>query len=199
MDDHVIVRRGLINLLQNQFNIIDAQEASSCDQLMDSLKHGVPDLLVLDLQLSDGNAMDIIEKLHLEYPEMKILVYSMRSEKIYAKRVTAMGAAGFLSKESEVENVAMAIRKVLEEGTYQGVGATDNDAMDEDDPFSILSAREMLVMEGLLEGRPMVDIAARLNLHKATVGTYKTRLFEKLGVSNTLELQRLADIYRPAT
>lgn len=197
VDDHVIVRRGLINLLQNQFNIVTIGEASSCEQLMARLAEEEPDLLVLDLQLSDGNSMELLQDLREDHPEMKVLVYSMRSPHIYAKKVLSMGAAGFLSKESEIEDVAAAIHTILGGGTIEPEPEDDMDRDETDNPFSRLSAREMLVMEGILKGQSMVDIATRLNLHKATVGTYKTRLFEKLGVSNLLELQRLADFYRP--
>lgn len=197
VDDHVIVRRGLINLLQNQFNIVNLEEASSCEQLMDRLATAVPDLLVLDLQLSDGNSMELLLTLQEKHPRMKTLVYSMRSPHIYAKKVLSMGAAGFLSKESEIEDVAAAIHTILAGGIISPQHEADPEMDDADNPFSRLSAREVLVMEGILEGQSMVDIATRLNLHKATVGTYKTRLFEKLGISNLLELQRLADVHRP--
>lgn len=201
-DDHVIVRRGLRNLLYDHFAATDVQEAATCRELLDHLANTEPDLLVLDLQMTDGNTLDLLERICADHPAMKVLVYTMRSEKVYAQRVLALGAAGYLSKESEEAEVVRAIRRVLQGKEYVSESAevllmdrTGGDASGAD-PFEVLSDREIGVMEDLLSGMGVKDISIRLGVQPTTVATYKARLFDKLGVTNVLDLQRLAAVHR---
>ncbi len=202
-DDHVIVRRGLRNLLHDRFHTSDIHEAATCQELLEKLASlsPQPQLLVLDLQMTDGSALDHLERICNDHPGMHVLVYSMRSEQVYAQRVIALGAAGFISKESEEEEVVRAIRLIMQGKGYlssaveehlQGLKGMEVHA----DPFAVLSHREIGVMEDLLEGLGTKAIAMRLGVQPSTVATYKSRLFEKLGVSNVLDLQRLVAAHR---
>lgn len=201
-DDHVIVRRGLRNLLNDQFHALDITEVATCKELMTSLEERSYTLLLLDLQLTDGSTLDHLEKICSEHPEMKVLVYTMRSEQVYAQRVLALGGSGYLSKESSEEEVVRAIKHVLRGKDY--VSSTIEDHIlekvrDENgmaNPLNLLSDREIGVMEDLLAGLGVKDIAARLGIQPTTVATYKARLFDKLGVTNVLDLQRLVMAHR---
>lgn len=201
-DDHVIVRRGLQNLLHDQFHASEIAEVSTCRELLGYLEHAEPDLLILDLQMTDGNALDHLERICTEHPKMRVLVYSMRSEKIYAHRVMALGSVGYLSKESDEDEVIRAIRRVLQGLEYRSpstemhILAHDENALADNDPFSVLSSREIGVMEDMLNGLGVKEIAMRLGVQPTTVATYKVRLFDKLGVSNLLDLQRLVSVHR---
>lgn len=201
-DDHVIVRRGLRNLLHDQFHASDVSEVSTCQELLDELTLHEPHLLLLDLQLTDGSTLDHLERICAEHPGMRVLVYTMRSEAVYAQRVMALGAVGYLSKESSEEEVVRAIRYVLQGKPYlsESVGEHLMDkARDEEaksNPFTLLSDREISVLDDLLAGLGVKAIAQRLALQPSTVATYKARLFDKLGVTNLLDLQRLAKAHR---
>lgn len=201
-DDHVIIRRGLRNLLHDQFAATEVDEVSTCKDLLTSLQAHAPELLILDLQMTDGSALDHLEKICIDHPTMKVLVYTMRSEKVYAQRVLSLGAVGYLSKESEEAEVVRAIRRVLQGKEYISPSTEvylldkghDEEALD--DPFKALSDREIGVMEDLLAGLGVKEISMRLGVQPTTVATYKARLFDKLGVSNILDLQRLASLHR---
>jgi DNA-binding NarL/FixJ family response regulator len=201
-DDHMIVRRGLQNLLHDQFGAAEVQEASTCKELLARLEHWEPDVLILDLQMTDGSALEHLEGICASHPHMRVLVYSMRSEKIYAQRVLALGGVGFLSKESSEEEVVRAIRRVLQGMEYLSP-STELRIMDKGldpasmaDPFSLLSDREIEVMEDLLQGLGVKEISVRFGVQPTTIATYKSRLFEKLGVTNLLELQSLVALHR---
>jgi DNA-binding NarL/FixJ family response regulator len=198
-DDHVIIRRGLRNLLQDRFGVRQVNEVGSLAELMKALEAGSPDLLILDLQLGDGHALDVLEPVRLRHPEMRILVYSMSPEAVYAPRVMAMGGSGFLSKQASEEEVMRAIRAVCQGREYVSeemeLRQGDRTAALSASPFTGLSDRELMVMNELLRGLAVRDIAERLDLRPTTVATYKARLFDKLGVSNVLELQRLAQVH----
>ncbi len=199
-DDHMIVRRGLQNLIHDQFRSSIIREAASIKELLQILEEWVPDLLILDLQMTDGSALDHLEKICKQHPEMRVLVYSMRSEAVYAQRVMALGSVGYLSKESSEDEVVRAIRRVLQGLEYMS-RRTEMQIMEKDpdvirDPFSQLSDREIAVMEDLLEGKGVKEISARLGVQPTTVATYKARLFDKLGVSNLIDLQNLVLVHR---
>lgn len=159
-------------------------------------------LLLLDLQLTDGSTLDHLEKICTDHPEMRVLVYTMRSEQVYAQRVLALGGVGYLSKESSEEEVVRAIRHVLQGKEYLSSTVGDHllekvkDDSCKANPFNLLSDREIGVMEDLLAGLGVKDIAMRTGLQPTTVATYKARLFDKLGVTNILDLQRLALAHR---
>ncbi len=202
-DDHVIVRRGLRNLLHDRFHTSDIHEAATCQELLEKLgsMSPQPQLLVLDLQMTDGSALDHLEHICTEHPGMRVLVYSMRSEQVYAQRVIALGAAGFISKESDEEEVVRAIRLIMQGKGYLSTAVEEHLQSLKgvevcSDPFALLSHREIGVMEDLLEGLGTKAIAVRLGVQPSTVATYKSRLFEKLGISNILDLQRLVAAHR---
>lgn len=198
VDDHVIIRRGLRNLIAQRIPSVIVHDVPTLDSMIAALTG--PEafaLLVLDLQLSDGNAMERIELIRQRWPELRILVYSMNLERIYAQRVLALGCAGFLSKEADEDEVVKALQTVLKDGTYLGPDM-ENRLMDQGmqgraanskDPFDRLSGRELLVLDLLLDGEGVKSIAGKLDLGISTVATYKARLFEKLSVTNLMELQ----------
>lgn len=201
-DDHVIVRRGLRNLLHDHFHAVDIREVSTCKELLEVLREREPHMLVLDLQMTDGSALDHLQKICSDHPTMRTLVYTMRSEKVYGQRVLALGATGFISKESDEAEVLRAIRLILQGREYMSAAIEEHlleisgDGVPSSDPFSLLSVREIGVMEDLLAGLGTKAIAARSGLQPSTVATYKARLFDKLGVTNVLDLQRLVAAHR---
>jgi two-component system invasion response regulator UvrY len=197
-DDHVIVRRGLRNLLHEHVRPSSIQEVTSCADLMQHLRRDEPDLLILDLQLSDGNAMDVLESIRKEHPSVRILVHTMSPEWIYAQRVLDLGGSGFVNKQANEEEVLKAILLILRGKAYRShelqMRMLETEHIRDADgvnPFKALSDRELSVMHELLAGRGVKEVAGRLGLQPTTVATYKARLFDKLAVGNILELQRL--------
>lgn len=201
-DDHVIVRRGLRNLLSEHFCAEDVREVATCKELLEVLDEREPELLVLDLQMTDGSTLDHLQKICTDHPIMRVLVYTMRAEQVYAQRVLALGATGFISKESEEAEVVRAITLVLQGHEYlsstfeESLLGANGSADPYSDPFSVLSVREIGVMEDLLAGLGTKAIATRLGVQPSTVATYKSRLFEKLRLTNVLDLQRLVAAHR---
>lgn len=199
LDDHVIIRRGLRNLLMLKMSGATVEDVSTLHDVWHRLKHGHGyDLMILDLQLADGNAMEHIEALRTEHPTIRLLVYSMNPERLYTQRVLAMGCAGYLNKESSEEEVMRAIGKVLSgqvyrnpESVLRNIGVGDPSLS----PFDRLSKRELLVLDQILDGYGVTEIAQRMELGLSTVATYKARLFEKLDVTNVLELQTLVNAH----
>lgn len=200
LDDHVIIRRGLRNLIMLKLPSLLVADVPTIRDMFAHLRTGpVPRLLILDLQLTDGNAMEHIGELRTNYPTMRLLVYSMNPERIYAQRVLAMGCAGYLNKEAPEAEVVRAIRTVLSGQTYIGLETElrtlDQPADTVASPFERLSKQELLVLDHILAGSGVTEIAQRMGLGLSTVGTYKARLFEKLDVTNSLELQTMVNAH----
>lgn len=191
------------NLLQDRLGVRNIREAGSLVELMRELREASPELLVLDLQLGDGHSLDSLEEIRSKHPKMRILVYTMSPEHVYAPRVMAMGGSGFVSKQADEEEVLRAVHRVCQGRDYlsheQELRHLEQLASGQpgvaSDPFAGLSDRELLVMNDLLRGGSVREIAERLDLRPTTVATYKARLFDKLGVQNLLDLQRLAQLH----
>jgi DNA-binding NarL/FixJ family response regulator len=200
-DDHAVIRTGVKYLLARHFDGIGTGEADACSTLMAELTKGHYTHLVLDMQLGDCNSMELIPKILEQHPGLLILIYTMSPEAIYGKRLIQMGALGFISKQEEEETLIRALSLFLLGMPYmsdelkQSIEQDQGRVLPSANPFDELSEREMMVLRYLLQGLRVKEISNRLDLKMSTVATYKVRIFEKLGVNNLADMQRLADVY----
>jgi DNA-binding NarL/FixJ family response regulator len=200
-DDHSVIRTGLRYLLEQNVKNLPIAEADSCQGLLRALKDSFFTHLILDLQLGDCNSLEIIPGILRSNPGLRVLVYTMSSEEVFAQRLLNMGVHGFLSKEADEETVSKALDHFLLRGSYLGDSLRQELLLREKqppasaNPFDELSDREMTVLLYLLQGLRVKEISARLDLKMSTIATYKVRIFEKLGVNNLADMQRLADLY----
>jgi DNA-binding NarL/FixJ family response regulator len=195
-DDHTLVREGLKHLLAATVDIEVAGEAADGDQALALVKSNDFDLAVLDLSMPGLAGIDLIKRLKIEKPGLRILVLSMHGEQQYAARALRAGASGYLTKDSASEQLVAAVRKVAAGGVQisetaaaQLVGAAHgSDAA----PHTLLSDREFEVFRLLVAGKGVSEIAAKLHLSVKTVSTHKTRLLHKMGMESTVDLVRYA-------
>jgi two-component system, NarL family, invasion response regulator UvrY len=196
-DDHVIIRRGLKLLLDNYFNRDPLIEAESTKDILLQLEKYPITHMILDMQLQDGNVMEILPTIKRKYPQAHILIYTMSSEDIFGVKMLKMGATSFLSKQSDEEEVVKALNLFLSGRTYTSnnlkdiLGAVKNQ---KSNPLQALSERELSVLGRLLKGESVKEISNQLALKPTTVATYKARIFEKLGVNNIIDLNNIADL-----
>lgn len=165
-----------------------------------AVSEGSFQLIILDLNIPGADHLLAIEKLRSLQPGIPVLVFSGQKEELYGVHCIRAGAAGFVSKESNASELQDAIRVVLDGQKYlspvvraQLLGTMLQYGVS--DPAERLSARELVVMEMLLEGKWTKDIAGQLNLKSTTVSTFKTRIFKKLGVNNLLDLAKRVEMY----
>jgi two-component system, NarL family, invasion response regulator UvrY len=196
-DDHVIIRRGLKLLLDNYFNREPLIEAESTKEILQQLEKHPITHMILDMQLQDGNVMEILPTIKKLYPGIHILIYTMGSEDIFGVKMLKMGAASFLSKQSDEEEVIKALNLFLTGRPYISNNLKDilSDAKSQNDnPIQMLSERELSVLGRLLKGETVKEISSQLALKPTTVATYKARIFEKLGVNNIIDLNNIVDL-----
>lgn len=199
-DDHSIIRRGLKYLLTTHFGNHSIAELDSIKDTVKYLRTQCPDFAIFDLQLSDGNMIEALPNITALYPKLKILIYSMSSENIYGKRILQMGVKGFLNKEADEEEVIRALQMFLSGENY--ISTQLNTSLVKDlqgkknaNPFNDLSNREISVTSYLLTGKGIKEISEAMSLHANTIVTYKNRVFEKLAISNIIDLTTLAKLY----
>jgi DNA-binding NarL/FixJ family response regulator len=195
-DDHQLVRDGLKGILGAASGIEVAGEAASGDEALALVRTREFDVALLDLSMPGLAGIDLIKRLRLERPALRILVLSMHGEQQYAARALKAGAAGYLTKDTAAEQLVSALRKVaaggvaISEATAASLLASARGG--DVPPHSLLSDREFEVFRLLAAGRTPTEIAERLHLSVKTVSTHKARLQQKLNVASTAELVRYA-------
>jgi DNA-binding NarL/FixJ family response regulator len=191
-DDHNIVRDGLKRILAATTDIEVVTEAASGDQALALVKTGDYDVAMLDMSMPGLSGLDLIKRIKIEKPKLRILVLSMHGEQQYAARVLKAGASGYLNKDSAAEVLVSAIRKLAAGGVHIPEAAAASLVASDKAPHETLSDREFEVMRLLVEGLGPTEIAERLHLSVKTVSTHKTRILEKLNLGSTAELVRYA-------
>ena len=199
IDDHLVVRSGIKLLLTDMYKDVEIKEAEDGTSAMALLKEATYDLITMDVQMPNTDSFALMEFVKREYPKAKVLMFSMSPESIYALRFIKAGAKGFISKSAPLEEMKVAIDKVLNDKKYFSeevlMELTEGDTGGNNNLFDLLSAREFEILQMLLNGKTITSIATDLKLSLSTVGTHKGRIFQKLKVSNLLELKELANSY----
>jgi len=199
VDDHPLVRAGLKALLAQEHGFRVVGEADGVAQTLELIREDEPDLVILDLALSDGDGLDLIQRLRRHYPALKILVVSMRDERLYAERVLEAGALGFLDKQAATEQIIEAVHATLAGRHYVDADILDRilerfggKAQGERSIYDSLSNRELEVLSLIGRGHPTGEIARRLHLSVKTIETHRDNIKRKLGLSSAMELTRAA-------
>lgn len=197
-DDHSIVRMGLKLMLESDYPDVTIDEAENGNEIVEKIKLFHYDLLILDFQMPNTDTFNIIANLLARDEKLKILIYSMAAEKIYATKLLKAGAKGFLSKEVPHTELLKAVRVVLGGGIYPVDQASVHDKQGVDsvtNPFSSLSNKELDILAYLIQGKTTKEMSTLLNLQLSTISTHKFRIFKKLNVNNVVELIALAKEY----
>jgi len=199
VDDHAIVRRGIVQVLAEHPDVQVVAEAHDYASLRAELrKHGEPDVLVMDVGLPGKNGIDILKALKEDHPRIKVLMVSMYPEDQYAVRAFRAGAYGYLNKASAPEKLLEALSQVIAGKKYvtpeiaQALIEKLNAPEDSAAPHEKLSDREFQTMKLIASGKRLADIADALALSPKTVSVYRARVLEKMGMSNNAELTHYA-------
>jgi two-component system invasion response regulator UvrY len=196
-DDHVVVRRGLRQILAETPDIMVGGEAGTADEALALLRRESWSAVVLDINLPGASGMDLLAQIHKERPSLPVLVLTVYSEEQYAVRAIKAGAAGFLTKESAPDKLIEAVRKVAAGGRYisaelaealASLLAGEGKGM----PHERLSDREFEVLKMLASGRTVSQVAQDLSLSVKTVSTHRMRILKKMNMKTNAELTHYA-------
>jgi two-component system, NarL family, invasion response regulator UvrY len=194
-DDHAVVRRGLIEILQEHFPSAAFLEASSGHEAIKLVSTHACDVAILDLFMPGGSGIDVLSEIHKLKPKLPILIMSGYPEDQYGIRVLRAGAAGFLAKESASEELVAAVRKLLHHGRYLSTSLADKLAENVQNPgnsapHESLSTREFEILRMIALGKSLTKIGEELHISDKTVSSYRSRILQKLQLSNNAELVR---------
>ena len=200
VDDHVIVRQGLRQVLADVEGIQVVDEAPDGAEAlrlirawMDHLDGPGLDVVMLDIALPGRDGLDVLKQIKAEYPKLGVVMLSTYPDRQFAVRCLRAGAQAYLNKSADPDDMVAAIRKVAAGGAYltptvAELLATSISEVAERPPHEALSQREHQVFRLLAEGQSVGQIAQSLHLSPNTVSTYRARILEKTGVRNDVEL-----------
>ena len=196
-DDHSMVRTGLKEILMATGDMLVAGEATNGNEALQAIREGDYDVVVLDMSMPGHSGIELIKLIKAERPKLRILVLSMHSEKQYAVRAVKAGASGYLTKESAADALVTAIRRVAAGGAFISPETAERLVLDtgasaDEAPHKRLSDREFQVFRMIAAGRSLTQVAGALSLSVKTISTHKTRILQKIGVSNQTELVHYA-------
>lgn len=198
-DDHAILRAGLKHILAESGDIEVAGEAGNGLEALTQVRTGKWDVLVLDMSMPGKSGIELIKQIKTESPRLPVLILSMHKEDVYAVRALKAGASGYLCKDNAEAQLEQAIRKVASGGLFISSAVAEKLALGvlhgniaDAPPHTRLSDREYQVFQAIAAGEGLTEIAHQLNLSVKTVSTHKTRILEKMGLTNTADLIRYA-------
>ncbi len=202
VDDHALVRMGIRRLLEHLPDMTVVAEAENGETALALVRTHKPDVVLLDMKMPGIDGWEVTRRIKKSYPNIKVIaVTAASSDPMLPSRLLQLGAMGYLTKESNAEEMAMAIRKVHKGERYLSAEIAQQMAISslqapQETPFDLLSEREMQVMLMITRGMTVQEISETLFLSTKTVNGYRYRMFDKLDVKNDVELTVLAMKYR---
>ena len=191
-DDHQMVREGFKRILKHHLPRTAFGEAGTVPETLARLRQETWDLLLLDIFMPGGGGLEVLQVAVADYPRLPILVISSAPPQQLALRTIRAGAAGYLSKQAAANELVQAVRKVLAGGQYLSPEMAEHLLAEythpSPAPHQKLTTREFQVLQMIVLGKPLKEIAAELGLSPKTISTFHTRILEKLGLRNTVEL-----------
>ncbi len=196
-DDHAVVRRGLREILTDAIPGASFAEAGNGDEVLNHLGDSPAALLVLDINMPGRSGIDVLRDVKRTYPRLPVIILSCHPEDQYAVRCLRAGAAAYINKDSAVEELAAATRKIMSGGRYISSSLAEALIANLDEPIDklvheSLSDREHEVMRMIAGGVPLTEIADRLHVSVKTISSYRARIMEKMQMKSNAELTRYA-------
>jgi len=201
VDDHPIVRRGLMQILAETPDLVAGGEAVNATEALTKLRAEEWDAVVLDISMPGRSGLEVLKDIKSENNHVPVLVLSIHPEDQFAVRVLKAGASGYLTKDSAPAELVKAIRKVNSGGKYVSPQLAEKLAFGLDGGPSqslhdLLSDREFQVMRLIASGRTVTEIALDLSLSTKTISTYRARVLEKMNMKNNADITRYSLIHK---
>jgi len=200
-DDHTVVRDGLEMMLDSEDSISVIGTATNGFEAIDNSKKLEPDVVLMDIAMPNMNGIEATYRIKEQNPDTKVLILSMKYNKESVFRALKAGAIGYILKESASDEVVEAVKAASENKRFLSEKVdeividsylNEKEGPEEEDPLELLSSREREVLQLVSEGQTNQQIANQLYISEKTVGTYRSRLMNKLELDNITELVKFA-------
>lgn len=200
VDDHELVRTGICRIIDDVRGMKVIGEAQSGEEAVKWCRKNHPDVVLMDINMPGMGGLDAMHKILRINEDLKIIMLTMHTENPFPLKVMQAGASGYISKSAGPDEVLNAIRLVHSGQRYLAPEIAQKMALSQlsptaDDPFSVLSERELQIMMMITKGQRVVDISEQLGLSPKTINSYRYRLFDKLGVNGDVGLTHFAIRY----
>ena len=196
-DDHPVIRKGVLAVLTNEIQGVLCGEASTGQEALREVEHRDWDLVIMDIAMPGRNGLDTLKEIKHTRPNLPVLMLSIHPEEQYGARALMAGASGYVSKESAPDDLARAIRQVLDGRLYVSPAMAENLAAHlqpncDRRPHENLSDRELEVLRLLASGRTTSGIAEELHLSLTTISTHRSHILAKMNMKSTAQLMHYA-------
>ena len=211
VDDHSVVRQGIITLLEDEEDLLIAGEASDGDEVWDMIETVTPDVVLLDLTMPRMSGIEVIKQIVPAFPAVKILVFSMHNNADYMISAATSGASGYLQKDTSRDEMLRAIRSIAKGELYFPPYASsviiknllkqiarnpepkvELEEGNDKSVWKLITPREQQILKCLTEGMSSKDIAEKFDISSNTVANQRASIMKKANVKNTAELISLA-------
>ena len=206
VDDHEIVIEGIKSALKSRTDLFLAGEAQSGHDAINLVKSLQPDIVIMDISMPQMDGIETTKQLLRQYPDIKIIIYTMFSEKEYIIELVREGVSGFVLKQEPISNLIMSIDVVIAGGTYfsnkaprfvsEHLKLIDHSWEVETKKLDVLSQREKEVFQLLADGKTIHHIANKLCISPKTVESHKYNIMAKLGVKSMTDLTKIGIKYK---
>jgi len=194
VDDHIVVREGVRRLI-SALDGVEVSEAGNGNEALALFRKEKPELVLLDLNLAGIGGLELLRRLLAEDPRVRVIIFSMHAEPIYASRALRLGARGYVSKSAGADELITAVKRVSEGGHYverEIAGELAFSQHTAEDPLQQLTAREIEILRLLGAGNSLNEIAEAIGVAYKTVANTCSIIKSKLGVERTADLIRVS-------
>jgi two-component system invasion response regulator UvrY len=198
VDDHELFRSGIKSILENKDDFMVVEEAASGEEAIDKIREQLPDLVLMDVNMPGIGGMEATRRLQRMHPDLPVIAVTVLNDDPFPSKMLDAGARGFLTKTDPADELFVAINAVMQ-GNYhisthiaQKLALSGFVGKTEASPLAKLSPREMQTMVMIAQGKKTGEIADIMCLSPKTISTFRSRLFEKMGVINDVELTHVA-------
>lgn len=203
VDDHAVIRDGLALLINDESDLEVCGEASDIVDALQIVAKTEPDIAIIDISLETGSGIELVKEVKARFPDVRMLVWSMFDESLYAERAIRAGASGYIDKKNVRDHIIEAIRTVLAGNVYVSSEYSERvinrlrrgDSVATRIPTEALTDRELEAFSLIGHGLNTAEIAQRMQLTVSTVETYRSRIKDKLELKNASQLIREATVW----
>ena len=201
VDDHQLIRLGLCGLLREVPTVSEIDEAASGEEALEKVRVNTPDIVLMDIRMPGMGGLEAIRRIVHSHAGVKVIVVTAFNNDIYPTKLLKAGAAGYITKNVDGVEIAQAIKTVMAGSLYVSPSIAQQMVVSglrpgqEASPLAQLSQRELQIAQMITNGYRVAEIAGILSISPKTISTHKYRIYEKLAVTNDVELTLAAVKY----